>query len=166
MVKCKCCQETYQSGGKCPRCGLSRFLGEGVTEKEIRQEIDICRKNYLGNIEIYFTEYLYESSENDVSESESNLRLLARPIEMECGETIWLPEEFEDIPEIREITADIVIKRGSDDPERISVPIGSAKQGSFRKIGIMMTPGFRFRIIAGDENSYAESEENSLIGKK
>ena len=160
MVTCKCCQEIYDnSKGMCPRCGLPGRFGEGITEKEI----NTCRNNYLGNLEVYFAEYRYEISENDISsEVESNLKLLARPIEMECGEIVWFPEKFEDIPNIQQITVDISIKRASQLLEPLPVTIHSENKRNFLKIGIMMTPGFRFRIVAGDENSYVESGEYSF----
>lgn len=165
MVICKCCKfEDPESKGKCAVCGMPNHFGEDVTDKIIKEEIEKIKRTYLGNTKIYFLKYLYEISENTVEDQKQDTVLLAQPITMEVGKPEWLEEEFEDIPTEREIQIDIIIGRTEKGiNKKFSVSLQPRQKSSFTKIGIVMTPGFCFRILGGDDNSYTESEEVSVI---
>ena len=165
MVICKCCHLEYpESKGKCAVCGMPHRFGEGVTDEMIQKEIEDIKTTYLGNTKIYFLKYPYEISENTVEEQKPDTVLLAQPITMEVGKPEWFAGEFENIPTEREIQIDMIMERTEKGiNKKFSVSLQPRQKSSFTKIGIVMTPGFCFRILGGDDNSYTESEEVSVI---
>ena len=167
MVICKCCKFEYpKSKGKCDVCGMLNRFGEGVTDEMIQEEIEKIKRTYLGNTKIYFVKYPYEISENTAEDQKPDTMLLAQPITMEVGKPEWLEEEFDDIPTERKIQVDIIMERTEKGiKNEFSVSLQPEKENSFTKIGIVMTPGFCFRILGGDDNSYTESEEVSIKEK-
>ncbi len=165
MVTCKCCKFKYpETENMCTECGMTRLSGADVTDKQISEITAKIKKSYLENTKIYFVKYSYEISDNGISECDPITILLAEPIKMTVGEPEWFAGEFKSIPTEREIQIDIIIERTEKGiRKKLSVSLQPRKKSSFTKIGIVMTPGFRFRIVAGNNESYIESEEISII---
>ena len=162
MVTCKCCKFKYsEKENMCPECGMTRLSGADVTDRQISEAVAKTKKSYLENTKIYFVKYPYEISDNDILECNPAVGLLAEPIGMEVGEIRWYNKTFEDIPIEREIYVDVVIER--TEKKNCHVSFYPRQKSSFTKIGIVMTPGFRFRIVAGNDESYMESEEISIV---
>ena len=159
---CRFCKSEMEDGEI--RCGFCGFTHINFTEEDSMGAMDRMLESYknkkLGGIKIELISYHYTVENGKITENGENIILLADAAELSEDKIKWNDAGFYGPDSEKQIF--LTIRTGREEKINHSLEIKIPVSEEL-KIGVVMVPGLKAKIAAGNPDDYVLSDEFSVL---